>query len=499
MKKIRPFNAVSRGAIQLIGGSSTTKLLVLVPVAAVSLLAVAAVDCGSYSSPAGGSAASNSTSGGDTSTGGMPGAGGLNGTSGSTMNGGSAADSSGGSVGATGGDVGTSTGGDTTATGGGGGATPAAGAGGAGTVGGAGGTAAGGGSGGGSGGAPSIALPCAVLSAGGVKCVSAHSTVRVIVPGYAGPLYQVCKGTASAGPSSCKGTPQDIGSKDGYADSTAQDTFCGTGTCKITKIYDQSGMKNDLEPSPAGGPPGPTPDNPANAAALKVSINGHSTYGIKIEKGQEMGYRTGCSGCNIKTGNGMATGDQPQTLYWVTSQNDLVNGCCFDYGNAETTSHDDGNGTMETLYMGGGVSWGFGTGGKPGPWVEADLENGLYAGWENGQDQNISTNTPLKYDFVTGILLGDTQDKNNGAGRFALYGADATAGALKTMYDGIRPAKTGYRPMKKQGSIILGTGGDNSKATGGHFYEGAIATGPVASKATLDALQAAIVAAKYGK
>jgi hypothetical protein len=67
------------------------------------------------------------------------------------------------------------------------------------------------------------------------------------------------------------------------------------------------------------------------------------------------------------------------------------------------------------------------------------------------------------------------------------------------MYDGIRPAKNGYVPMAKQGSIILGTGGDNSCGAGGRFYEGAMASGPVVSKDTLDALQAAVVAAKYGK
>jgi hypothetical protein len=195
----------------------------------------------------------------------------------------------------------------------------------------------------------------------------------------------------------------------------------------------------------------------------------------------------------------MALGDEPESMYMVTSQKDLVDYCCFDYGNAETTSNNDGNGTMEALYFGAGVIWGTGMGGKPGPWVMADIENGLYAGWENDQDKAISTNKPLKFDFVTAVVLGDTQDKNDGKGRFALYGADATSGAAQTMYDGIRPAKSGYVPMRKQGSIILGIGGDNSCSGGGRFYEGAIATGPAISKDTVDALQSAIVAAQYGK
>ena len=348
-------------------------------------------------------------------------------------------------------------------------------------------------------------LPGDILNQCPNKVVSAHSTVRVIVSGYGGPLYQVCLGTANPGPSSCQGTVQDIVSKDGYADAATQDTFCSSGTCTISKIYDQSGQGNDLEPAPKGGLK-TDPDNPANAAALPVTINGKSAYGILIKRG--MGYRTGCSGCNIKTTNRMAKGDEPQSIYMVTSQKNLIDGCCFDYGNAETSSNDDGNGTMETVYFGPGVVWGTGYGGKPGPWVMADLENGLYAGWDStktsGQDQNIATNQPLKFDFVTAIVLGDTQDKNGGKGRFVLYGADATGidatyGKLATMYDGIRPEKKGYVPMQKQGSLILGTGGDNSSSDGGQFYEGVVAIGPVVSKETLDALQAAIVAARYGQ
>jgi hypothetical protein len=287
---------------------------------------------------------------------------------------------------------------------------------------------------------------------------------------------------------------QDIASKDGYADSATHETFCPSGTtCTITKIYDQSGKGNHLEPAPRGNIC--SADKPAAANDLKVKVNGHTVYGVLIKPG--VGYRTGCTGCNIKTGNGMVLGDNPESMYWVTSSRDLIDGCCFDYGNAETSSNDDGNGTMETLYFGGGVVWGTGAGGKPGPWMMADLENGLYAGWENGQDKNISTNTKLTSRYVTGVLLGDTRDKNNNKGRFAIYGGDATTGVLKTMYDGIRPEKPGYAPMTKQGSIILGIGGDNSCSAGGHFYEGAISTGPVVSQATVDALQAAIVSAKY--
>jgi hypothetical protein len=346
-----------------------------------------------------------------------------------------------------------------------------------------------------------IPLPCEVIAKdpGGAKCVAAHSTVRAIVPGYAGPLYQLCRGGSSPGPNACQGEIQNVKALDGYADVASHEAFCGSETCTITKIYDQSGQGNDLEPSPKGSAK-TTPDIPARANALPVKINGHPAYGILIKPG--MGYRAGCVGCTLKKGNGMPLGDAPQSLYMVTSQKDLVDGCCFDYGNAETTANADGNGAIEAVYFGGGVVWGSGYGGKPGPWVMADLENGLYAGWQNGQDKNISTNRPLKFNFVTAMLLGDTAENNGGKGRFVLYGADAsgqdaTYGKVTTMYDGIRPEKPGYVPMGKQGSVILGTSGDNSSGGGGRFYEGAIASGPVISKTTAAYLQAVIAAARY--
>ena len=53
-------------------------------------------------------------------------------------------------------------------------------------------------------------------------------------------------------------------------------------------------------------------------------------------------------------------------------------------------------------------------------------------------------------------------------------------------YDGPRPDKKiaadcgdtyHYQPMRKQGAIILGIGGDNSHGAIGSFYEGAMTSG----------------------
>merc|ERR1712070_1145713 len=103
---------------------------------------------------------------------------------------------------------------------------------------------------------------------------------------------------------------------------------------------------------------------------------------------------------------------------------------------------------------------------------------------------------PLPFDFVSLSLKG----RKDG---FTLKGGDATTGTFTTMYDGPRPKPWTkgrhpgkYQPMRKQGAIILATGGDNSNAARGSFYEGFMATG-YASDATDDKVQANIVAVGY--
>ncbi len=117
----------------------------------------------------------------------------------------------------------------------------------------------------------------------------------------------------------------------------------------------------------------------------------------------------------------------------------------------------------------------------------ADLENGLFAGKDFGP---TSTNTPLTSTYVTAMVIGSS-------GSFAIKGGNGQSGTLTTLYSGARPAN-GYNPMKKEGAIILGIGGDNSNAAQGNFFEGCITSG-VSSNATDDAVQANIVAAGYGR
>ena len=80
---------------------------------------------------------------------------------------------------------------------------------------------------------------------------------------------------------------------------------------------------------------------------------------------------------------------------------------------------------------------------------------------------------------------------------WASLGGDAQKGALSVMFDGKRVNPT-YDPMRKQGAILLGNGGDNSDGSQGTFYEGAMtAAGTFPSNATDQLVQANIVAARY--
>jgi len=308
--------------------------------------------------------------------------------------------------------------------------------------------------------------PCDIYGRANTPCVAAHSMVRALYGAYNGPLYQVKR--------------QDNATMDihvlaagGFANSSAQDSFCGQSNCVVQVIYDQSPMMNHLNPAPGGGAQ-PHPDKPVNAKRAKVTVGGHAVYSAYFEGG--MGYR-------IDRTRGVATGNNPETMYMVTSGKHVNGGCCFDYGNAEVNNNDDGAGTMECIYWGVCNVWGTGNGG--GPWVMADLENGLWAGNMKKNDKNL----PITTEYVTAMVKGNT----NG---FALKANDATMGKLQLMYDGPRP--NGYQPMKKQGAIILGIGGDNSDGAIGTFYEGVMTTG-FSTDAADDEVQANIVAAGYGK
>jgi hypothetical protein len=325
--------------------------------------------------------------------------------------------------------------------------------------------------------------PCDIYAAAGDPCVAAHSTTRALYRSYDGPLYQVKRLS--------DGAVRDIGvvqpvtkpqpDPGGYADAAAQDAFCAHTTCWISTLYDQSPKHNDLTQAPRGAFSGPAMGGANNlpiADMAPVTLGGHKVYGVFIEPG--MGLRDNDT-------VGIAVDDQPEGTYWVINGRHYNDGCCYDYGNAEIDSRDDGNGTMETTYYGNATAWYHGP--PPGPWIMTDQENNLVGCVNPGSTSKLCPDLPsIDWRFVTAIAKGEPH-------HWASLGANSQAGALATMFDGPR-VDSSYDPMRKQGAILLGNGGDNSNASQGTFYEAAMTAG-YPTDAIDQRVQDNVVAARY--
>ncbi|MEO6598921.1 MAG: arabinofuranosidase catalytic domain-containing protein [Polyangiaceae bacterium] len=347
-----------------------------------------------------------------------------------------------------------------------GGAGPTAGAGGAAPTAGAGGAAPTGGSG------PTGQGPCDIYAAASTPCVAAYSMGRVLLSKYAGPLYQVRKGGQKTGTG---GTTQDILAKGGFADSASQDTFCGTDTCTVSKLYDQSGKANDLIVAPAGcynDGSANTPDYESNAKGRSLTVGGHKVYALKTIAHD--GYR------NNKT-TGMPMGATEQGIYMIMDGKNYGTACCWDFGNA---APDNCNGSiMNTLYFGTGY---WGKGASPGPWFLGDFEGGVWAGGSGASTATNPSNPSMGVDYAFGLL-------KTSVGKYAIKAANAQSGALTVAYDGASP-----KQWNNKGAIVMGIGGDNSNHSPGTFFEGAITTGRP-SDATDAAVLKNVQDAGYGK
>lgn len=209
--------------------------------------------------------------------------------------------------------------------------------------------------------------PCDIYTSAGTPCVGAFSLLRAMYSSYNGPLYTVRRATDNTT------FPVGLLKPGGYANSSAQDTFCAGTSCEVWHIIDQSPYGNDLAPAPPGGSARHV-DHGVNASALPVTLpDGSRAYGAYFESGLNEGYRRDIT-------NMVAIGNEAETIYMVTSglpeyYNDK---CCFDWGNAEANNLDTGEGSMEAVYFGSYNSsakgWCGGTG--DGPFVMADLESG---------------------------------------------------------------------------------------------------------------------------
>jgi hypothetical protein len=272
---------------------------------------------------------------------------------------------------------------------------------------------------------------CDIYGFYGTPCAAAYSTLRALSSFYNGPLYQVQRAS--------DGTTADIGllSAGGYVNAAQQDSFCASTTCTITKVYDQSSNWNDLTVEGAGGAAGA--DGPASATALPITVDGNEADGIDFTG--QVGYRDNDT-------QSIAANGEPEGMYMVASGTNVNSGCCFDFGNAETNTHDNGNGHMDAVNFSTTCYFSPCTGG--GPWVEADMENGLFQG---GNGSNTANAGLVGDDFVTAML------KNDGQTTCALEGGNAQSGGLSTWYNGSLPTIGGYKPMQQEASAHGQTAG----------------------------------------
>lgn len=303
-----------------------------------------------------------------------------------------------------------------------------------------------------------ISRPCD-LYASSTPCVAAFSTTRALYKAYTGPLYQITRQSDK--------TSTDVGLlHDGYVNAATQDTFCANTSCTITRLYDQSPNHNDLTPAPPGGAshgPGPNGyDLPSVANVLPATVGGHKVFGIAISPG--MGYRN-------NSPKETAVNGQPEGVYMVTSALHLNEKCCFDFGNAETNSLDNQAGHMNAINI-------MCHGNPCKPDAGLDMEDGIYG----------HLAVPAGTAFVTDMGASDGQHS------YAIYQGNAQSGAFTTT--GIIPLPKGYQPMKQEGAIILGIGGDNSNWATGYFFEGVMTRGMPDAHA-METVHRNIVAAGY--
>ncbi len=357
--------------------------------------------------------------------------------------------------------------------------------------------------------------PCDIYASAGTPCAAAFSSTRALFASYDGALYELRRAS--------DGATENIGvlTRGGYANAAAQNTFCAGTSCVVATIYDQTADHNNLVPQ------GPTTSiysnttfshNPVSATALPIIAGGHHVFGLKFDSDSPLGIpcptAASCVGNHGEAynnghqrGRGVAVSSDPQSVYAVFGGRYTGSDCCFDFGNSEIEGTDDGNGTMDALNFSRDCWNQCGPGG--GPWVQADLENGMFmtgtptatpgavtaligGSFESGDGfccAATARNLAMPDPFVTAIL------NDPGSKTFEIEGANATTGPLTTYYDGPDPPGKGYSPARQEGAIILGSGGDQG-TTDGEFFEGVMTRGvpPASAEA---AVQRNIVSVHY--
>jgi hypothetical protein len=288
---------------------------------------------------------------------------------------------------------------------------------------------------------------------------------RALYSAYDGKLFQVRRVS--------DGKTQDIGvtSAGGSVDTDTLNTFCKGTTCTVSLLYDQSGNANDL--------PQATAANQLNVEYWSTTEGSQVPMAVTANR-QWLRNRT-----NTKK---IPIGSASQTEYFVVHGKYFNAKCCWDYGNMEAQVKSDGNGTMSALNIGTSDNGFASPGAGSGPWGMVDFESGVYAGGNRIGIVNPG-NPSITSDLVTVL------SKTNGTTSWVLKVGDASKAALTTAWSGALP--NGYNPLKQEGGLSLGEGGDGSNLGTGAFSEGVVVA-DVTSDATDNLIQSNI-ASVYGR
>ena len=252
--------------------------------------------------------------------------------------------------------------------------------------------------------------------------MAAHSTTRALYASYNGPLYQVRRASDST---TTNISPLSAG---GVANAAAQDSFCAGTTCVITEIYDQSGHGNNLTDAPGGGAAG-GPDNLANATAAPVMVGGHKAYGVYVAAGT--GYRDDST-------SGIATGDSAGGRVRDPRRHALQRRLLLRLRQRRDQQRRQRQRPHGSHLLRQHKAWGYGTGN--GPWIMADMENGLYSGVNAGYNADDPT---ISDRFTTAMIEGEPEPVGHPGRQRAVR---RPVHVLQR-----RPALSGYNPMHKEG------------------------------------------------
>ena len=176
-----------------------------------------------------------------------------------------------------------------------------------------------------------------------------------------------------------------------------------------------------------------------------------------------VGYRNNAT-------KGLATGDPPEAMYMVIDGNRYS-----DHLLLRLWQRRDRREGRRQRHHGGdvlGVRHQWTRGGGNGPWIAADLENGMFKSNQGGwQTTSTSPNdNSVIAPFATAMLKGPSGN------HFTLKAGNAQSGALTNVGRGASLAWL-QSQKKLQAAIVLGTGGDGSNDGTGTFFEGAITSG----------------------